>query len=100
MSQFWTAFGGCIIGFVMIIAGVFLSFAGGIALDSMVDCIDQVALGFDIPAEWDSVGERNLLINMFYVICYALPVLGLGIMYISVTALMRYDQYEQYMYEE
>lgn len=96
-QQFWIAFGGCIIGFTMILTGVILAFAGGIALDAMVDHMDTAVAGFSIPEDWDVSGERSLLINIFYVLCYAMPILGLGIMYISVTALMKYDRYEQYV---
>jgi len=96
-EQFWACFAGCIIGFTMILTGVFMAFAGGAALDAMVDNMDVALAGFTVPADWDSTGERNLLINMFYALWYLLPILGIGIMYISVTRMMKYDQYEQHV---
>lgn len=99
-NQFWAAFGGCMIGFVMIISGVMLAFTGGAALDSMMDALGDVTESYDVSEEWDVTSSQNLAINLFYVLCYAMPILGLGIMYISVTRMMKYDRYEQGMYED
>ena len=86
------------IGFIMMISGIMLSFCGGVALDAMTDSLDDIVESYDVSEDWDTTGERNLLINLFYVICYSMPIIGLGIMYISVTRAMRYDQYEQDLY--
>lgn len=99
-NQFWTATGGCLIGFVMILSGLMLAFSGGLALDAMMDALGDVTARYDVSEKWDTTGEVNLLINLFYTICYAMPVIGIVIMYVSVTRLMKYDQYEQYMYED
>lgn len=97
-NQFWAAFGGCMIGFTMIVTGIMLSFCGGLALDAMTDSLGDIVDAYDVSEEWDSTGEVNLLTNLFYVICYAMPIIGIGIMYISVTKWMKYDQYEQDLY--
>ena len=99
-NQFWVTFGGCLTGFIMIMTGIMLSFCGGVALDAMTDALGDVTSTYDISEEWDTTGEQNLLINLFYTICYSMPLIGIAIMYISVTRYMRYDQYQQYVGDE
>ena len=41
-----------------------------------------------------------MLSNLFFVLCYALPLLGIGIMYITITRRMRYDQQQQVYFDE
>lgn len=101
MSDFWTAFNGCLIGLVLIITGILLSFCGGIVLDAMDDAFIGAGLDGGIGTAWDSTGEIMLLHNLFYVIVYALPLLGIGIAYISITRKMRYDDTQQdYFYDD
>ena len=100
MTNFWTAYTGILIGLVLIFSGIMLSFCGGIALDAMSDAF--VGAGFDqgVGTAYDSSGEISLLSNLFYVLCYALPLLGIGIMYITITRRMRYDQQQQVYFDE
>jgi len=41
MTNFWTAYTGCLIGLVLIFSGIMLSFCGGIALDAMSDALER-----------------------------------------------------------
>ena len=99
MTNFWTAYTGCLIGLVLIFSGIVLSFCGGIALDAMSDAFIGAGLDQGVGTAYDSSGEINLLSNLFYVLCYALPLLGIGIMYITITRRMRYDQQQVYFDE-
>lgn len=100
MTNFWTAYTGCLIGLVLIFSGIMLSFCGGIALDAMSDAFIGAGLDQGVGTAYDSSGEINLLSNLFYVLCYALPLLGIGIMYITITRRMRYDQQQQVYFDE
>ena len=99
MTNFWTAYTGILIGLVLIFSGIMLSFCGGIALDAMSDAFIGAGLDQGVGTAYDSSGEINLLSNLFYVLCYALPLLGIGIMYITITRRMRYDQQQVYFDE-
>jgi len=100
MTNFWTAYTGCLIGLVLIFSGIMLSFCGGIALDAMSDAFIGAGLDQGVGTAYDSSGEINLLSNLFYVLCYALPLLGIGIMYVTITRRMRYDQQQQVYFDE
>ncbi len=100
MTNFWTAYTGCLIGLVLIFSGIMLSFCGGIALDAMSDAFIGAGLDQGVGTAYDSSGEINLLFNLFYVLCYALPLLGIGIMYVTITRRMRYDQQQQVYFDE
>jgi hypothetical protein len=99
MTNFWTAYTGILIGLVLIFSGIMLSFCGGIALDAMSDAFIGAGLDQGVGTAYDSSGEISLLSNLFYVLCYALPLLGIGIMYITITRRMRYDQQQVYFDE-
>ena len=81
MTNFWTAYTGILIGLVLIFSGIMLSFCGGIALDAMSDAFIGAGLDQGVGTAYDSSGEINLLSNLFYVLCYALPLLGIGTAY-------------------
>ena len=100
MTNFWTAYTGCLIGLVLIFSGIMLSFCGGIVLDTMSDAFIGAGLDQGVGTAYDSSGEINLLSNLFYVLCYALPLLGIGIMYVTITRRMRYDQQQQVYFDE
>jgi hypothetical protein len=100
MTNFWTAYTGILIGLVLIFSGIMLSFCGGIALDAMSDAFIGAGLDQGVGTAYDSSGEINLLSNLFYVLCYALPLLGIGIMYVTITRRMRYDQQQQVYFDE
>jgi len=100
MTNFWTAYTGCLIGLVLIFSGIMLSFCGGIALDAMSDAFIGAGLDQGVGTAYDSSGEINLLSNLFFVLCYALPLLGIGIMYVTITRRMRYDQQQQVYFDE
>ena len=100
MTNFWTAYTGCLIGLVLIFSGIMLSFCGGIALDAMSDAFIGAGLDQGVGTAYDSSGEISLLSNLFYVLCYALPLLGIGIMYVTITQRMRYDQQQQVYFDE
>ena len=100
MTNFWTAYTGILIGLVLIFSGIMLSFCGGIALDAMSDAFVGAGLDQGVGTAYDSSGEISLLSNLFYVLCYALPLLGIGIMYVTITRRMRYDQQQQVYFDE
>ena len=100
MTNFWTAYTGILIGLVLIFSGIMLSFCGGIALDAMSDAFVGAGLDQGVGTAYDSSGEINLLSNLFFVLCYALPLLGIGIMYVTITRRMRYDQQQQVYFDE
>ena len=101
MSNFWVTFGGCLVGLLMIVFGVMLAFMGGTFLDQMEHAALDAHLDMGVGTEWDATGQVAFFRNLFYAICIAIPLLGLFIMYISITWKMRYDQYQQdYSYEE
>jgi len=100
MTNFWTAYTGILIGLVLIFSGIALSFCGGIVLDAMSDAFIGAGLDQGVGTAYDASGEISLLSNLFYVLCYALPLLGIGIMYITITRRMRYDQQQQVYFDE
>jgi hypothetical protein len=100
MTNFWTAYTGCLIGLVLIFSGIMLSFCGGIVLDAMSDAFVGAGLDQGVGTAYDSSGEISLLSNLFFVLCYALPLLGIGIMYVTITRRMRYDQQQQAYFDE
>ena len=78
MTSFNAVWQGFIIMIVTIAIGVMMSLAGGTILDTLVDGF-TIAGVYDVPAEWDQSGTINLVINLYYFLMYAIPVMGVAI---------------------
>lgn len=93
---FWSAFGGLMIGLIMIISAIVLTLAGGMFLDEMGAAFANAGFTGTFTADsgtvWDSSVLIMILNNLFYFICIGMAILGLIIMYVSVTRRMRYDR--------
>jgi preprotein translocase subunit SecG len=101
MSDFWTTLGGCIAGLFMILAGVMLVLVGGTFMDQTESASLSAGLDMGVGTDWDATGHVAFFRNIFYLICVALPIMGLVVMYLSITRRQRYDELQQdYTYDE
>jgi preprotein translocase subunit SecG len=98
MTNFVSVWQGFVIMVVCIIIGILMSFAGGTALESILDGYAQAGV-YDVPAEWDTMGEINLLVNIYYLMMYLFPVVGIACFVVSVLKRQKYDRYYPYQEE-
>lgn len=100
----WQAFGGIMIGLIMIVSAIVLSLAGGMFLDEMGATFANAGFSGSFTSDagtvWDSSTEIMVLNNLFYAMCIGMAILGLIIMYVSVTRRMRYDQSQNVYYRD
>lgn len=92
MTSFSALWQGFIIMVVSIVIGVLMSVAGGVILDSLTDEFTLTGI-YDVPPEWDSLGQINLLTNIYYFIMYLIPLIGIVNFFITVFKRQRYDRF-------
>ncbi len=92
MTSFSALWQGFIIMVISIVIGVLMSFAGGVVIDTMIDGFTLAGV-FDVPAEWDSLGRVNLLVNIYFFIMYLIPLIGIGNFFITVFKRQKYDKF-------
>jgi len=86
---------GFVIMVICILIGLLLSMTGGVVVDTIVTELDEQ--GFDdVPDKWNYQGNQNSMVNLFYVVVYIIPLLGIIIFIMSVIARQQYDQQEAY----
>jgi len=92
VTSFNAVWQGFIIMIVTIAIGIMMSLAGGTILDGLVDGFTMAGV-YDVPAEWDQSGTINLVINLYYFLMYAIPVMGVAIFLVTIHQRKRYDRY-------
>jgi ABC-type amino acid transport system permease subunit len=88
---------GFILMIVCIAAGILLAFVGGTVIDTMTmgKTGEPFVNNSDIPTEWKNSQDATMwwFINLYYFICYALPVLGVAIFIQSILPKTSGDKY-------
>ena len=92
MASFWSVFNGFMIMVLSILIGLMLAFGGGIAIDYMHTTFTTAGL-YDVPQLWDTSATTATLINLYYFMVYAIPILGVGVFLFTVARKEQYDAY-------
>jgi len=100
MTKYWTVQQGFITMVVCIVTGLLLSYFGGMILDTLYAGLDGMGINGGAGTTWDSTGEINIFINLFYAVCYGFPLIGVGVFGLSLTRRNRYDNTNEYTYQE
>jgi hypothetical protein len=75
--------------------GLYLSFSGGWMIDKMHDTFTGQHI-YDVPPRWDASPQVFSIINIFYLVCYGLPVVGIGVFIFTLIPWQQYDEYNQF----
>lgn len=81
-----------------LIIGIVLNISLAHGLDVMLVKFDALGM-FDVPAAWDSASKVTSLVNIFYLLEYAIPAIGIAYFFVSATRRQKYDQYRESEYE-
>lgn len=99
MSNFWMLWGGIVVIIVFSVVGLAFSFVGGMTMDRMHNAM-ATSPGLNITAgsPWAAGAENNVLKmeNIFFLLAYIFPVLGLVVGGVMVHRSMAYDKYQYY----
>lgn len=77
MSNFDSIYQGFVIMIACCITGLILSMFGGFILDHLFSYFDAANM-FDLPPQWNTMGGTFTVINIWYLICFVFPVIGIG----------------------
>ena len=93
--QFIPVWQGFVVMVICMLLGVIMSMTGGVIVDTLVTELDEQ--GFDdVPDAWDYEGNQNIFVNLFYVVMYMIPLIGIIVFIMSVIARQQYDEQEVY----
>jgi len=81
---------------VFIVVGLGLSYFGGMTLDTLYTEMSENGYDGGVGTDWDSTGCINIFINIFYAVCYILPLMGIATFGLSLTKRNRYDHTDEY----
>ena len=88
----------------LIVFGICLAFAVGLAHDSIVNILVEHGIDAGQGTDWDSTREVNIITSLLYFVCSLPPLLGAYIFLITITRRSRrtdfYESGELYMQEE
>lgn len=93
MSSSKALFNGFMVMVYCIILGVVLNISLAHGLDVMLVQFADLGM-FDVPDAWDSAASVTKLVNLFYLLEYAIPAIGIAYFFVSATRRQEYDQYK------
>ena len=79
---------------ILIVLSIAILFSVSIPLDNIIPVM-QAANVEDVPTQWNTFSDRDMTINLVYVIIYALPIIG-GINFIATA--VRRQEYDENIY--
>jgi len=85
-------------GFMVMVYCVFIGIALNISLAHGLDVmlVKFADLGvFDVSAVWDSSATVTSLVNLFYLMEYVIPAIGVAYFIVSATRRQEYDKYKE-----
>lgn len=100
MTKYWSVQQGFIMMVVCMVTGLLLSYFGGMILDTLYAGLENIGINGGAGTAWDTTRPINIFINLFYAVCYGLPLIGVAIFGLSLTRRNRYDSSNEYSYYE
>ena len=94
MSSSKALFNGFMVMIYCLIIGVVLNISLAHGLDVMLVKFGNMGV-FDVPDVWDSSNMVTRLLNIFYLLEYAIPVIGIAYFFVSATRRQEYDKYKE-----
>ena len=94
MSSSKALFNGFMVMIYCLIIGVVLNISLAHGLDVMLMKFGNMGV-FDVPAAWDSSNMVTRLLNIFYLLEYAIPIIGIAYFFVSATRRQEYDKYKE-----
>lgn len=95
MASFRSFLAGFKIMVATIAVGTILSFVGGLAIDMIYSNMNEAGY-FDpingTDSKWTDLSTINYLINLFYFLCYLLPLLGFSAFFLNTIRKQEYDE--------
>lgn len=104
MPDFWTVSRAFMTMILMIVMGIVLSYAVGMAHDFIFVALRNVGIDGGAGTPWDTTGHMWIITNLMYFVLFLPSILGIAIFILSVTRRQRRDEYAEagalYMQEE
>lgn len=92
MSNFDDIYQGFVIMVSFIFIGIILSFFGGYILDHVFATFNRAGI-LDVPPDWQSMGGTFTMMNIWYLVCWLFPVVGVAAFLKTIIRKQGYDQY-------
>ena len=81
-----------------VLMGIILNISLAYGLDEMLVKFAGIGM-FDVPAVWDPTSNITRHVNLFYLMMYLIPTLGIAYFFISAVKQQEYDRYRDQEYE-
>lgn len=91
-APFASVWEGFMIMLICCIIGVVLSFAGGMILDTQITAYEEQGL-WDVSPDWGIRGQVGFLTNLYMLLMYGIPVMGILSFVVTIFWRQKYDQY-------
>jgi len=91
-SSFRSVFEGFLIMVISIVIGFLMSYIGGLIIDTTVTSYEQAGLWIVAP-EWDPRSGIGFLMNIYALLMYTIPIMGILVFLVTVFHRQRYDRY-------
>lgn len=98
-APFASVWEGFIIMILSIIIGVVMSFAGGLILDAQITAYEEQGVWDDVGDDWDPRPGVNFLTNIYMLLMYSIPVMGILSFFVTVFWRQKYDKFLYQQYE-
>lgn len=99
MSSFWMLWGGIVVIIAFSVVGLAFSLVGGMTMDRMHNAMaTSPGLNITEGSQWATGAESNVLKmeNIFFMLAYIFPVLGLVVGGVMIHRSTAYDKYQYY----
>jgi hypothetical protein len=94
MSSAKSLFNGFTVMIYCILIGIIMNISYAHGLDVMLVKFGTMGM-FDVPAVWNSSATVTRLVNLFYLMMYIIPALGVGYFFITAVKRQEYDRYKE-----
>jgi len=100
MTDFWSFFEGFIIMVVGICLSAVLVLCAGMFLDNFLVGLTGAGLDAGAGTVWDTTGNVNILINLFYFACCMPAIFGVAAYFLITAKRSKLDAYGSAMYSD
>ena len=94
MSSANSLFKGFSVMVYCLVLGLALNISLAHGLDSMLVKFGEMGV-FDVPSIWDSSAVVTRLVNMFYLMMYIIPMIGVAYFVLTAVRRQEYDKYKE-----
>lgn len=99
MSSAKSLINGFMVMMYCVIIGIILNISLAHGLDVMLVKFADIGM-FDVPAVWDPTSNVTRHVNLFYLMMYLIPALGIAYFFLSAVKQQEYDRYKEPEYEQ